>query len=94
MKLPSIKGVQFNLVNALWLVLLLVLVLDFFAVKRAYGILDKARTEDLGIQATRFVRVNFESYNSALKRIDGWATFTPQDVTERNPFLSMPRKGE
>jgi hypothetical protein len=94
MRLPDIKSVRFNLANILWAVLLVVLVCDFFALKRAYGILSQARTEDLDLPPTRSVRVNFESYDTALKRIDESYTYQLTGVEEQNPFLPIPARGE
>lgn len=94
MRIPHIKSVKLNAASVFWIVLLLALVLDVLAVKRGYGILGLARTQDLGILSTRSVRVNFESYNTAVKRVEDAIVFQPKFVDDRNPFQLVPNANE
>jgi uncharacterized protein (UPF0333 family) len=83
----GVKGklpLRFDLL--VYAIVILVLVLDAYVLQAGIRKIFQARTDDVGAKQIATTRVNFESYNAAVKRIGGAESFVPNVNIARNPF--------
>lgn len=74
-----------NISLVLLVVLGLLILMELWTVKGAWGVLATSQDSTL-IVPPKLVRVNFNNYESIVKRIELSAVYEPQPFIQRNPF--------
>jgi hypothetical protein len=66
-------------------VLVLLLLMEAWTVKSAWGVLSDSSQSTL-LVPVKLIRINFTSYNFIAKRVQDAATYAPQPFVSKNPF--------
>lgn len=75
--------------NLSWLFLIVfvaVLVMEFFTLKNSWRIVNESRIEPPFVAKDKGVRINFENYNFAVKKIEDGRTYEPPQSAIPSPF--------
>ena len=70
----------------LLVLLIALLVFEGMILKTSVGLIYSDRYGDIGAKPSKSVRINFESYNGAVARIQGAASYLPTGPIRVNPF--------
>ena len=63
-----------------------ILFLEFFVVMEAYEVIKAVQVKPEQMKASQGVRIKFEEYETALKRIEGASSFKSSIKLEKDPF--------
>lgn len=74
---------------AFLVILAFLLVLDVLAARDSLRLISSLHKQILPVHNAQNVRINFEAYNAAVKRIRASAAFEPSDLPVNNPFGSQ-----
>ncbi len=74
-----------NISVVLLVVLVVLLLAEIWTIKGSWGVLSDSKDNTL-IVPPKLVRVNFNSYESIVKRIEQSAVYEPEPLVQRNPF--------
>lgn len=81
------KNYQLALLFCFWLVLFVLVVFEFYALKSALQFVLIKKDEIVATNASsKAVRIDFENYSSIVKRIEKSSVFQPQQLEGPNPF--------
>lgn len=85
----DLKGIvskaRANIGLTLWAALIVLILLEGWVVQRSVSILLSANQVEPNAK-TQTVRVNFNLYDTIVKRLEDNSSFIPTGVTARNPF--------
>ncbi len=80
-----LQKLKANVFMVFWLVFLTVIFFELLAVKVSVEIIFK-NPEPPPVKKSKGVRIDFENYHNAVKRINGAASFKPSLWGAENPF--------
>jgi hypothetical protein len=66
-------------------VLLILFVMEGWSLKQSWDVLSDSQNTNLVLPA-KLVRVNFNTYDAIVRRVDNAAGYSPQLLIYRNPF--------
>jgi len=69
----------------LLIVLAILVLLEAWTIKGSWGVLSDSKNTTLIVPA-KLIRVNFNVYNTIVKRVDNASTYAPDPFVSRNPF--------
>ncbi len=75
-----------------WVLLGVVLLLDLFVFQQSIRLIIEVRRNQAPEPLSQAVRVNFSSFNAALKQIEENEQYFPAAVVDNNPFGLAPDK--
>lgn len=74
-----------NVGAVLLAVLVLLLLMEAWTIKNAWGVLSDSSQSTL-VVPVKLIRINFTSYNFIAKRVQDAAVYAPQPFVSKNPF--------
>jgi hypothetical protein len=80
-----IEKLKVDVTIIFWIGLIVLLLVEFFVLAKSYAMIAQIRKES-AVPIGRQVRVNFEQYENATRRIEQSINFEPQARLEVTPF--------
>lgn len=78
-----------NLTWIFFAAFLILLLLEIFEIKKSVDIGLNLNKEPVVVKGDKGVRINFEEYEKALKRIKDTENFVPTDSVLKDPFVTQ-----